>query len=55
VYEVKSGAPVPIRHVVVTQETLKVAMSEEQATMKGAFRSVTTLGYDLIVEIFEHS
>jgi hypothetical protein len=46
VYEAEEIAPAPFKPPVLSQESLKVAMSEEQATMKGAFRSVTTLGYD---------
>jgi hypothetical protein len=44
VRELEECAPFPFTTPVQTQETLKVAMSEEQAIMKGAFRSVTTLG-----------
>jgi hypothetical protein len=51
VFEAKETPPIPVKRPVLSLESLKVAMSEEQATMKGAFRSVTTLGYDLMVAL----
>jgi hypothetical protein len=46
VFELKETSFGPSGPPVLSLESLKVGMNEEQATMKGAFRSVTTLGYD---------